>query len=488
MRIYKVLICAIILFAVANNVLNAQSLRLVRTDVDSTRSNFVTATYLFGFDVYIDKIDSCTAVSFDLDYTNSNYISFSEVISTPFGYGGKGPVIISRKNSLDNTGYVYVGVLSGDEVGARGYDNPKVVHLEFAVGQDALHGLNTEFSFSNVQAVISSGNSGRIIPVAADPVTYSIHSFINVWPGDADNNDTVNSKDVTTIGRFIGYGSSSKTSMRSFKRMNASTIWAPQSVLAWDSIEVARADCDGNGDVTVMDQLIVTLNFGKTHPTTNSKILPFKKSTELLAEEPVSPTVPITANTKRKKILLNSNYSFLGAAGKLSWYITDPNTKVIGFEKTKLFNDEDAELFYKISDNSADISMLNLDKTVRNEVRSGEFCTMLIDGDADAVNIIGEEVYAISQKYGFFKVQATCDVVQNGVNDNRIISFTAGNQRFIKNTANCDTEYMIYDLLGQLIKSAVIHSGEIINIDNTAANASVFVVYKLDADIKLLKL
>lgn len=479
MRIYKSLFCAIVLLLMANNILFAQKLKLVRTDVDSTRFGFVTATYLFGIDVYIEGIDSCTSVSFDLNYTTSNYISFSEARNTPFGQGGKGPVIITSKNASDNTGYVYVGVLSGEAVGERGYDNPKVIHLEFAVSQSAVHGYNTVFNFSNVQAVISKGDNGRIIPVEADPIEFSIHSFINVWPGDADNDGEVTSKDVTTIGRFLGYGSSSKTSMRSFKRMNASTIWAPQSVLAWDSIDVAHADCDGNGDITVTDQLIVALNFAKTH-LSSGKVSPtsLSPSIEELSLVNNNDKFHDDYNLKRKKILINSNSSFLGAAGELSWIISDSVTKVIGFSPGNLFGSQKAEFFYRIDKNSANISLLNFSETIREEVNSGTFFTMLIEGDPNSVVINKQELYAISNHYGMFKIQATSGINYEKAEAEELTVIYNNNEILLANSSNLGIIANLYNALGQLLSSQNISAGSMVNISNIYNNSPIFVVYQ----------
>ena len=475
MKLYRGLFCAILLLLMANNILLAQKLKLVRTDVDSTRFSFVTATYLFGIDVYVEGIDSCTSVSFDLNYTTSNYITFSEARSTPFGFGGKGPVIISSKNTSDNTGYVYVGVLSGEAVGERGYDNPKVIHLEFAVSQSAEHGYNTVFSFSNVQAVISRGDNGRIISVEADPIEFSIHSFINVWPGDADNDGEVTSKDVTTIGRFLGYGSSSKTSMRSFKRMNASTIWAPQSVLAWDSIDVAHADCDGNGDITVTDQLIVALNFAKTH-SYSGKVSPISYTNN--SEVCTSPIMVINENNgyRTKEIFINSNSSFLAAAGELSWIITDSSTKIIGFREGDLFGSQKSEFFYKLDNNSANISLLNFSETIREEVKSGTFCTMIIDGDPNSVIINSQELYAISNHYGLFKIQPTSDVENNKDKELSVIKNTC--EILLANNFSSDIYFILYNFLGQALNSQYIKAGELINISTFSNNSPLFIVYQ----------
>lgn len=476
------------------NIVHAQSLRTERTDVDSSRSSFVTATYLFGIDFYVDDLDSCTAVSFDINYTNSRYISFSEVRNTDFGYGGKEPVIITSKNLSENTGYVHVGVLSGMEVGERGFDNPYCVHLEFAVAQNAPSAETTLFSFSNVQAV----GSGGIIKLTAEDITYNIHSFIGVWPGDADNDGEVTSKDVTTIGRFLGYGSSSKNSMRSFKRENASTIWASQSVLAWDSIDVSHADCDGNGDVTVTDQLIVALNFGKTHAIGKIANTTQAISEESLSEEKrrdefypeLEESLSSTLTEKRaqsaKSVLVSSANSFIGVSGTLRWIITDGETKVVGIERGSLFDlAGTGELFSQIYDTSAEISMLNL-STKRSEVSSGELCRLIVEGNPDAVQIIEEDFYAASEALGMFPVNTVCSVEDPTESDLRILT-NANSERSLMNLSNETVRFTVYDISGSEISAGEIPAGASVLPLGLSANQRYFVKYSVGNNLPAMK-
>ena len=500
MKIYKSIFFAVCMLMMAS-IVHAQSLRTERTDVDSSRSSFVTATYLFGIDFYVDGLDSCTAVSFDINYTNSRYISFSEVRNTEFGFHGKEPVIITSKNLSDNTGYVHVGVLSGMEVGERGFDNPCCVHLEFAVAQNAPHGDITVFSFSNVQAV----GTGGIIQLTAEDVTYNIHSFIGVWPGDADNDGEVTSKDVTTIGRFLGYGSSSKNSMRSFKRENASTIWASQSVLAWDSIDVSHADCDGNGDVTVTDQLIVALNFGKTHAigkiaNTTQLITEKYLSNEKRMDEfypPASELEESLSNTwegargtlsdkRTKSVLVSSANSFIGVSGTLRWIITDGETKVVGIERGSLFDlAGTGELFSQIYGTSAEISMLNL-SAERSEVSSGELCRLIVEGDPDAVQIIEEDFYAASGVFGMFPVNTVCSVEDLTESDLRILT-NENSERSLMNLSNETVRYTVYDVSGSEISAGEIPAGASVLPLGLSANHRYFVRYSVGNNFPAMK-
>jgi hypothetical protein len=437
----------------------AQELKLIRSDVDSSRFSFVTATYLFGVDVQVVGLDSCTGVSFDLNYTNSANISFSESRNTPFGFGGKGAVVIDKKNLSDNSGSLYVGVLSGESSSDRGWKDPVVIHLEFAVSQNSTNGEKTTFSFANVQAVKSGGDKGEIVSVKANPIDFAIHSFIKVWPGDANNDGVVDTKDVSTIGRFIGYGSGGHLAMRSFKRPNASVIWAAQNVLAWDSSSVTYADCDGNGDVTVTDQLIVALNFGKTHDASLSLIKPDYRAVDNISENEVD-----YSEFKKKKLYINSTNSFLGAAGSLRWIAKDGVSKVIDVVKGDIFNGVDNELYCKIGElqNSASIFALNTEKTNRIESKSGALCTLIVQGDPEAIQILDQEFYAVSEKNGFFKINPSASSgVDNSDIDNTALSVACSNMNIeLKNNGANVCICSIFDYSGVKVASLDVYPGE----------------------------
>ena len=449
MKKFVTILALILAFASFNAY--SQTLKLVRTDVDSTRSHFVTATYIFGIDVYLDKVDSCTAVSFDLYYNESNYITFSEARTSEFGLYGKNPVIITKNDQSTNTGYIYVGVLSGDTAGSRGFDNPMVVHLEFVVSQNAPNGLTSTFSFSNIQAVVADGNSGKIISITADPITYSIHSFIDVWPGDANNDGVVDTKDFTTIGRFIGYGSGTKQ-MRSFKRASSSTLWAAQSVLAWDSTDVSYADCDGNGDVTVTDLLIARANFSKIHSLTTFKRLHYYDN---ISQEKVN-----IDNADLIPVYVNSSQPVMGISSRVSWDGIYDSDKVRGFIQGNFFDENYVYFNSNINTDEkyADIALISTGNS--DDARSrGILGYLVVERDILNQNTqqpplllnplgvnVGGRIVAISQY---------TDVAAADNDNSRNINIKYSNDIVTVNLPNSylNYSYKIYDLSGNLIES-----------------------------------
>jgi hypothetical protein len=79
-----------------------------------------------------------------------------------------------------------------------------------------------------------------------------------VWPGDCDNNGIVSASDVLPIGKYWRNTGPS--------RSGGTTQWLGQIVSNWplDTL-AAKADCDGNGIVSISDVLAIGQNWQKTH-------------------------------------------------------------------------------------------------------------------------------------------------------------------------------------------------------------------------------
>lgn len=257
----KVFYTLLIHFLVATSY--AQEIIIERTDVDSSRSTFVTATYNFSFKVKLRNVRNCTGISFVLRYNQTEYIKFSNYRTLPFSRSGS-VFVYPYYNPIDGYERIFTGILNGDTIGGIGESNPEAIEFEFSVGANAPENTFVEFSFEDAEAVVSDSSSGKIIKLKSNIVSYNIHGFVNVWPGDANNDGIVNINDVSTVALYLGYGAN-KNNFRSFQRKDASTNWFAQSCLGWDSLAITYADCDGDGEVTINDILIIPLNFGKTH-------------------------------------------------------------------------------------------------------------------------------------------------------------------------------------------------------------------------------
>lgn len=352
----------------------AQELKLIRTDVDTLRSHFVTATYIFGFDVVAQNVKKCNGVTFELQYNQVQYVKLSEWRTIGFGDNATA-VVIPQENYNTGEGLIHIGVLSGDLLSETTFDDPRVIHLEFAVLQSAPDGETLTFNFLNAKAVTRQDSAGSIIELNTEPFLYTLHSFVNVWPGDADNNGEVNTDDVAQIGYYLGLGPDTK-SMRSFKRPSGSTLWSPQRVLAWDSASATYADCDGNGNITIMDALVVSLNFARTHTVSLKKDdKPSTQETRKFAEPTYMKdgriAVPVYINVQEPSMGIYASIRLKPEdAGKLA-----------GIERGDLFPPGSSFFIYDMKDGCTEIIFASTDNMSLSR-KSGVAAYLIFEKDA----------------------------------------------------------------------------------------------------------
>lgn len=253
---------AVLLLLLSWQITYGQRITMLRSDVDSSRSSFITATYNFRIIVKLDSVKNCTGASFILWHNQSNYVIFSNYRVFDFSENGSS-FVYSYTDFTKEIEYLYIGLLSGDTIGSMGWDSPRLIEIEFSVLPNAPHSGVVSFGIDNPEAVLSTDSGGKLVQLKNVMYDFNIHSFVEVWPGDANNDGKVSIDDVTRVGLYLGYGSR-KPNFRSFKRPEASTNWTVQKCLAWDSAVVTFADCDGDGEITLNDFLVIPLNFGKS--------------------------------------------------------------------------------------------------------------------------------------------------------------------------------------------------------------------------------
>lgn len=235
----------------------AQKIRITRTDVEPVRFGYVTATLKFGFDIYIDNIQDVKGVTFTLEHTKQDVIQFSGYSNGDFPEKGT----IVTNTPFPTRASLSVAALSGLQTTDPGVDTPFAVHLEFVVTPTAKHLENARFTFTNIRAIVGPDS---LVVIPDSIIDLTINGFINVYPGDANFDGVVNSLDYAEIAFYTGAGSANST-VRGFKRKNASAIWNPQPALAWDSAQVTDVDCDGSGDINLSDMLVIATNIEKRH-------------------------------------------------------------------------------------------------------------------------------------------------------------------------------------------------------------------------------
>jgi hypothetical protein len=101
---------------------------------------------------------------------------------------------------------------------------------------------------------LSAGQDSIFLYLIRAYVSPRAVTYLAVYPGDANNDGIVDSRDVLPIGQY--YGSTGPA------RQNSSLSWTSQQVLSsWSPSAAAYADCDGNGKVDENDVLGIIQNW-----------------------------------------------------------------------------------------------------------------------------------------------------------------------------------------------------------------------------------
>jgi len=296
------------------------TIRFERTDVEGKSANFVTATYSFGIDIIIDSLEHCSNVTFELYHNQTKYVKYDYHLRSEdwlINNDWSQVVTIIDKNSVDSaTDRATIAIQAGTILPAsmNSPNNPKIIHLAFVVAPSAINGGMLEFTIDKIKATYYKGAENKIVDTLIPltfKVSYNIHSFVNVWPGDTDCDGKVDTYDNAVISLYLTYP---KNGSRSFKRQQASVLWQPQLCIAWDTLAATYADCDGNGVITSSDYAIVYVNYDSLH-------FDFCK---------VSPTGPVTQPIEDdlQLVLENGNTTKLNTA-KINDSFLANNNKVI---------------------------------------------------------------------------------------------------------------------------------------------------------------
>jgi hypothetical protein len=306
----------------------SQSVIIKRTDVDSSRYGFITATFTFGMDIYLQDLPKSNSVAFQLKYNKSNFVRFSQWLEGDYGV----PQVVAFEDTAGN-GRLIVAVSNGLSSISDSIKNPKVIHLEFVVMQTANNAEVVNFSFDRPIATTINNGTREIVELKSDSINYDVHGYVYVWPGDTDNNGLVDHLDFAPISQYVGFGSATKN-MKSFKRKSGSAIWGPQRVLTWDSASVTYADCDGNGDITISDMLIVTYNIGK-----DSSVYKTNKVKDDIQAKIPPPVNYATKTSISIPLKINNIDTLLAVCGELDLSQFAGKYTILGIERGELFDE-----------------------------------------------------------------------------------------------------------------------------------------------------
>lgn len=443
----KIFIYILILLAFTQ--LNAQRLEIKRTDVDASRKDMVTATYLFGFDIYTEDVQDCNGVAFELQFDQTEYIKFSGWQKGDFGKYGKPEVV--RGKTQEGKGRLIVVHGSGLSADSSGIDNPKVITLEFAVLQSAPHFETVTMEFIQPKATVFQESAAASIDLEAEPVNFTIHSFIDVYPGDANNDGTVNHLDYNKINLFMGKGSSTKN-LRSFKRPEASTIWNPQRVLAWDSAAMTYADCDGNAEITETDHLIVTYNMDRNVDEEGGMIE--KNNKTALKNNKFKQSI-LQSNSPSKALNILSNDEFIAAAGAVDL----GKHKLKSVTKGEIIGKE-GFLFYNIDkDNILHFAVGSLDKT--SYPAKGKLINIHTKKDPEEFKI--KNLKAINRNGFIYDLKTTTSVKQDLQNKEIVFSESSLS---IPANITFPLKLQIVGLKGSLIEEHTIHNPRTLDLNH----------------------
>ena len=465
-----------------------QSLTVIRTDVTANRSGFVTATYTFGIDIIADGVTNCNGVTFELSYDNYDYVKYSQWQHGDFGRKTTTAVISEEDNPL-HQGKIYVGATSGEDINNASIDNPKVIHIDFVVTPEAPNGGKVILSFTNAMAVINdSATGGKIINLQSQPVVFDIHGFVDVYPGDTDNNKIVDNRDFAYIDLYMGYGTEA-IPVRSFKRENASTLWEAQKCLLWDDGLATYADCDGNGEVTVTDVLVWKYNFLKIHTLIG------KKDDHAQSVDLMNNYFSKTENSISIPVYINTENGFLGVSGKLKLE-NNSSYKIIGIEKGDLLTNKPAFVFTKVGVNKSEIEFAigSLDNEFQLR-KNGVIAYLVIeplkkDNEFYATVKI-ENLIGISYNGILFQIESSANEVKENSKILNLSEYSIdGNllSIFPEKLKNVDIEPSVFDMLGNQLNCNYLLDNGKITIDISALNHGIyFIVLNCNNSLKLLK-
>ncbi len=311
----------LLLFA-AGHVLPAQTIRMERVDrpPSTGKDHFVTATQPFSILVLLSDITDVKGVFFELQWSNAGAIHFDSWAADGSFPATGITVPPVRTNQVNGTGSLSVAAQISDPVSTPGLTNPPVIRLNFVVTSNALNGSRARFSFVKPEAVIG-GVDRSIQRLSGVQVSYDVHGFVDVWPGDANNDRIVDHTDWSVISQFFDDGDPGGR-IRGFPREPASTIWAAQRGLSWDSVRVTYADCDGSGKIDNADFLVVMANFDRTHVGTQKK--------EPRGDQVSAGAIPVP-------VRIDDGRKALGLAGRISWSHVKDKYRVLGVEPGPVF-------------------------------------------------------------------------------------------------------------------------------------------------------
>ncbi|MEM6648048.1 MAG: FG-GAP-like repeat-containing protein, partial [Bacteroidota bacterium] len=246
--------------------------------------------------VDVANVVNLQGVSADLAYPSATTTHNASLAAGAFLNDG---TMLTTEND-DDAGTVSFGVSRTGASGATG--SGTAASMTFTVADRATPGAAT-FTLSDLAAVDADGS----------PITFAENtagSFVigGVWPGDADNNCTVEVADVLALGLNFGDTGPARTGY--------DLSWSPKAFSPWTTFADSFVDTDGDGEIDEGDILAIGVNFSETHAeATGCTPAASKRSTSvswMLAALPVGSEVTLSLEQ------LQAHSDLLGTTFKLS--------------------------------------------------------------------------------------------------------------------------------------------------------------------------
>lgn len=439
----KKLILYLIALVVLTISATSQTLRIERTDVDSARYGHVTANFKFGIDIYIDELENVNSASFQLQWNFGDYVHFSGYKIGDFGDNGTVYITPPKLIPGSSDKFMNVGIFSGTTVGENDFDNPKILHLEFAVSNNIPNRESLIFTFVNFFATAFVDSSQTNVEVSSEQLALDIHSFINVWPGDSNNDGLVDTRDYNQIGLYFE-GNSIQNDGRTFKRKNSTIMWTEQKVLVWDNADATFADCDGDGVITVADGMVVFHNDSKTH----------NEGTGLTGENTTTGLVETIDESKYKKIPIfssvNSKFRAMTAKAEIPEHLT-----VKSIIPGDLFERTEAHIIKNLNSKKLEFTIGSFDRSFEIN-KPGIVAYLLVDNNIELNNLIMVEDAIILDNYNkLLPISITTGVESKDTEDFNV-EIDANDIRIT--TSEIAEVVKLYNINGRLIKQSSIKS------------------------------
>lgn len=420
----------------------SQSIKVVRSDVESARGGFITAGYVFGFDIYLDSVSRSNGVSFELQWDTPQFIKFSQWKIGDIGTKAQAYVM----DKIDQfAGHIYAVIGTGLQLDSSEIKNPKVLRLEFVLLQNAPDGSNVTFKFIKPTATAIIDSIAQVVTLKSDDIVFKFHGMVDVYPGDADNNGIVDQSDFTQTLFYLGMGPLTK-SVRTFKRQYASAYWTAQKCLRWDVAPATYADCDGNGEVNMDDLLIISYNLNK-----NKK--PIIQEDKYEDDDPINQKI---YSLNRIPVGLASNRDFTSVA--ISLKVSNDNlNKIEKLIPTEIFGGK-SYLHYKIWNDRINLVIGSRDNKIISP--SSDFIDLfefVLNGDSKSIDYEVVSARAINQFGDIFDIVRPTSVnFENNENQklNKVMNISYHNhQLFVNLLGEYIRSLSIVDLNGNTVKA-----------------------------------